>query len=99
MSNVTEVLLMGKNMRIKSYYENKANHSWIKIVMKYNLISRLRSPKVYKISSKEQNYNRKMVCSTETTHRTNSELTQFNFIFWLNVLCAQVISHEYFYLT
>lgn len=26
-SNVTEVLLVGKNVRIKKYYENKENHS------------------------------------------------------------------------
>lgn len=26
-SNVTEVLLIGKNVRIKKYYENKENHS------------------------------------------------------------------------
>lgn len=51
-SNVTEVLLVGKNVRIKKYYENKENHSWIKTVMKYNLISRLRSPKAYKVSTR-----------------------------------------------
>ena len=50
-SNVTEVLLIGKNVRIKKYYENKENHSWIETGMKYNLISRLRNPKVYKEST------------------------------------------------